>query len=187
MAAKVIVLDRDGVINEDCDAYVKSLTEWVPLAGSMEAIARLRQAGYRLVVATNQSGLGRGLLTPDDLNAMHQHLHDRLAELGGYIDAIFFCPHVPEDRCACRKPLPGLLVAMQQRLGVALAEVVVVGDSLRDLEAAWAVGAASALVLTGKGARTLAEHRERLSGTRVYADLAAAADAILSAAWDAPT
>lgn len=179
---KVIVLDRDGVINEDSDDFVKSVGEWVPIAGSLEAMARLNQAGYRLVVATNQSGLGRGLLTLDDLNAMHQRLHDRLAELGGQIDAIFFCPHRSEDQCACRKPRPGLLLAVRERFGVAASDLVVIGDSLRDLESAWVAGVAAVLVLTGKGSRTLAEHRERLGETPVYRDLAAAADAILAVA-----
>ncbi len=179
---KVIVLDRDGVINEDSDAFVKSVGEWVPIAGSLEAMARLNQAGYRLVVATNQSGLGRGLLTLDDLNAMHQRLHDRLAELGGQIDAIFFCPHSPEEQCACRKPRPGLLLSVRDRFGVAASDLLVIGDSLRDLESAWVAGVAAVLVLTGKGSRTLAEHRERLGETAVYRDLAAAADAILGVA-----
>lgn len=145
-------------------------------------MVRLSQAGYRLVIATNQSGLGRGLLTLDDLTAMHQRLHDRLAEAGARVDAIFFCPHRPEAHCSCRKPGPGLMLAVRERLGVAFSDLLVVGDSLRDLEAGWAVGAAAVLVLTGKGARTLAEHWERLGGTPVYRDLAEAADAILGAA-----
>jgi D-glycero-D-manno-heptose 1,7-bisphosphate phosphatase len=181
IAMKVIVLDRDGVINEDSDAFVKSEGEWIPIAGSLEAIARLNQAGYRLVVATNQSGLGRGLLTLDDLNAMHQRLHDRLAELGGQVDAIFFCPHSPEDQCACRKPRPGLLVSIRERFGLAPCDLLVIGDSLRDLESAWAAGVEGALVLSGKGARTLADYGERLGATPVYRDLAAVADAILAA------
>ena len=179
---KVIVLDRDGVINEDSDAFVKSLGEWIPIAGSLEAIARLNQAGYRLAIATNQSGVGRGLLTLDDLNAMHQRLHDRLAELGGEVEAIFFCPHRPEEHCPCRKPRPGLLLSVRERFGVGASDLLVIGDSLRDLESAWAAGAAAALVLTGKGGRTLADHRERLGETPVYRDLAAAADAILAVA-----
>lgn len=182
IAMKVIVLDRDGVINEDSDAFVKSVAEWVPIAGSLAAMARLNQAGYRLVVATNQSGLGRGLLTLDDLNAMHQRLHDRLAEFGGYIDAIFFCPHSPEEQCGCRKPRPGLLLSVRERFGVAASDLLVIGDSLRDLESAWVAGAPAVLVRTGNGLRTLAEHRERLGQTRVYGDLAAAADAILAVA-----
>ncbi len=177
---KVIVLDRDGVINKDSDAFVKTAGEWIPIEGSLEALARLNQAGYRLAVASNQSGLGRGLLTLDDLNAMHQRLHDRLAALGGRIEAVFFCPHRPEEQCLCRKPRPGLLSAVRERLGVELSDVVVIGDSVRDLEAAWAFGAAAILVLTGKGARTLAEHRQRLCGTPVYRDLSAAAEAILA-------
>jgi D-glycero-D-manno-heptose 1,7-bisphosphate phosphatase len=180
MATKLIVLDRDGVINEDSDAFVKSVDEWIPIPGSLEAIVRLNQAGHRVVIATNQSGLARGLLTPDDLNAMHQRLHHRLAELGGQVDAVFFCPHGPEDRCGCRKPALGLLLAIQERFGVAPDDLVVVGDSFRDLESAWAAGAGAVLVLTGKGPRTLAQHVDRLGATSVYPDLAAAADAILA-------
>jgi len=181
-ARAVIVLDRDGVINEDSEDYVKSVTEWIPLTGSLRAMARLCQAGFRLVVVTNQSGIGRGLLTPGDLNAMHQRLRDRLAELGGQVEGIFFCPHRPDEGCGCRKPRPGLLWAMAERLGVAPSDVFVIGDSLRDLQSAWAVGAVGALVLTGKGTKTLADHGDLLKDTAVYPDLAAAADALLAAA-----
>ncbi len=178
---KLVILDRDGVINMDSDAFVRSEEEWIPLPGSLEAIARLNQAGYRVAVATNQSGLARGLLTLDDLNAMHRRLRNRLAELGGQVEAIFFCPHGPEDGCNCRKPAPGLLVAAQERLGVSWPDTLVVGDSLRDLEAAWAVGAPAVLVRTGKGERTWVDHADRLGATPIYADLAAVADAILGA------
>ena len=176
---KLIILDRDGVINEDSESFVTTLDQWVPIPGSLEAIAKLTQAGHRIAVATNQSGLGRGLLTVDDLNAMHQRLHSRLAELGGQVEAVFFCPHAPGDGCGCRKPMPGLLFGIRERLGIDFVDVLVIGDSLRDLESAWAAGAAAALVLTGKGARTLAEHPDRLRETPVYADLATAAEAIL--------
>lgn len=177
---RLLVLDRDGVINEDSDAFVKSLDEWIPIPGSIEAIARLSQAGYLIAVATNQSGLARGLLTLDDLNAMHGRLHARLGELGGHIEGIFFCPHRPEDGCSCRKPKPGLLTAIQARLGIGPADFLVVGDSLRDLEAAWSFGAPAALVKTGKGAATLAANADRLGSTPIYRDLAALADSLLT-------
>lgn len=178
---KLIILDRDGVINEDSESFVKSLDEWIPIPGSIEAIARLSQAGYIVAIATNQSGLARGLLTLDDLNAMHGRLHARLSELGGHVEGIFFCPHGPEARCACRKPKPGLLAAILDRLGIAPADALVVGDSLRDMEAAWSIGSAAALVETGKGAATLAAHTERLGATPTYRDLAALADSLLTA------
>lgn len=177
---KLIILDRDGVINEDSDAFVKSVDAWIPIPGSLEAIARLNQGGYRVAIATNQSGLERGLLTLDDLNAIHQRLHDRLAELGGQIEAIFFCPHGPGAGCSCRKPLPGLLLAIQERFHLPASDLLVVGDSLRDLESAWAAGVGAVLVLSGKGTRTLTQQADRLGATPVYPDLAAVADAILA-------
>lgn len=177
---KLVVLDRDGVINMDSDAFVKSAEEWIPIPGSLQAIARLNHAGHRVAIASNQSGLGRGLLTPDDINAIHRLLHTRLAELGGLVDAIFFCPHRPEAQCDCRKPNPGLLLAIRDRFGVNPVDMVVIGDSLRDLESAWAVGATAILVLTGKGAGTLARYPDRLGSTPIYRDLAAATDSLLS-------
>jgi D-glycero-D-manno-heptose 1,7-bisphosphate phosphatase len=176
----LIILDRDGVINEDSEHFVKTLEEWIPIPGSLEAMARLSQAGHRLVIATNQSGLARGLLTLDDLNAMHQRLRDSLASLGGQVEGIFFCPHGPADDCQCRKPRPGLLLQIRDRLQVDIASALVIGDSLRDLEVAWALGASAMLVLTGKGAQTLERHADRLGTTPVFPNLAAAADAILA-------
>lgn len=176
----LIILDRDGVINEDSETFIKTVEEWIPIPGSLEAMARLRQAGHRLVIASNQSGLARGLLTLDDLNAMHQRLRESLAGLGGELDGIFFCPHGPADDCGCRKPKPGLLLEIQAQFHVDLKAALVIGDSLRDLEAAWAVGASAMLVLTGKGARTLEQHANRLGATPVFANLSAAADAILA-------
>jgi D-glycero-D-manno-heptose 1,7-bisphosphate phosphatase len=176
----LIILDRDGVINEDSEHFVKTLEEWIPIPGSLEAMARLSQAGHRLVIATNQSGLARGLLTLDDLNAMHQRLRESLAGLGGQLEGIFFCPHGPADDCQCRKPRPGLLLQIRDRLQVDIGSALVIGDSLRDLEAAWALGASAMLVLTGKGAQTLERHADRLGETPVYPNLAAAADAILA-------
>ena len=149
---KLIILDRDGTINEDRDDFVKSPEEWVPIAGSLEAIARLNHAGWHTVVATNQSGIARGLFDLATLNAIHAKMNRALAEVGGRVDAVFFCPHGPDDGCACRKPRPGMLTAIGERYGVALRETYAVGDSLRDLEAAAAAGCAPHLVRTGKGA-----------------------------------
>lgn len=149
---KLIILDRDGTINEDRDDFVKSPEEWVPIAGSLEAIARLNHAGWHTVVATNQSGLARGLFDLATLNAIHAKMNRALAELGGRIDAVFFCPHGPDDGCPCRKPRAGMLTAIGERYGVAMRDTYAVGDSLRDLEAAVTAGCAPHLVRTGKGA-----------------------------------
>lgn len=175
---KLIVLDRDGVINEDSDDYIKSPEEFIPIPGSLEAIARLTQAGWRVVVATNQSGVARGYYDLATLQRIHDKLHRLLAPLGGQIEAIFYCPHGPDDQCACRKPKPGLLRDIEARLQVSLQGVPAIGDSLRDLEAAQAVGASPILVRTGKGERTLAKGKG-LNGIPVYADLAAAVDVLL--------
>jgi len=177
-STKLIILDRDGVINEDSDEYIKSPEEFVPLPGSLEAIARLNQAGYRVAVATNQSGIARGLYDLDTLHRIHEKLHRLLGEVGATVEAIFFCPHGPEDNCDCRKPRPGLFQDIAARLQISLEGVPTVGDSLRDLQAAQAVGARALLVRTGKGERTLAEE-EGLDGVDVYADLAAAVEAVL--------
>ncbi len=170
---KLVILDRDGVINQDSDAYIKSPNEWRPIAGSLEAIARLNQAGYHVVVATNQSGVGRGLFEMATLNAIHDKMHRALAQVGGRIDAVFFCPHAQDAGCACRKPKPGLLEEIASRLNVNLKNVPAVGDGLRDLQAAAAVGAAPILVLTGKGAKTRKDGGLP-EGTQIFADLAEA-------------
>ncbi len=175
---KLIILDRDGVINQDSDDYIKSTEEFIFLPGSIEAIARLNNAGYRVAVATNQSGIARGYFDLDTLNAMHEKLRSALAAIGGQIEMIAFCPHGPDDNCDCRKPRPGLLQQIATRFGQPLANVPVVGDSLRDLQAARAVGADPILVRTGKGERTLAKG-EGLEGVPVYADLAAVVDSLL--------
>lgn len=153
----VIILDRDGVINEDSDNYVKSPEEWNPIPGSLEAMARLTQAGYRIAICTNQSGIARGYYDISTLNAMHEKMHTLLTPLNGRVDAIFYCPHGSDDHCDCRKPLPGLLYQVAERFQIELAGVPVVGDSLRDLQAAQAVEAMPILVRTGKGPRTLAK------------------------------
>ena len=171
---KLVILDRDGVINHDSDQYIKSPEEWKPIPGSLAAIARLNQAGYRVVVASNQSGVGRGLFETDTLMAIHDKMHKALALVGGRIDAIFFCPHTNEDHCDCRKPKPGMLKEIAARFNAGLAGVPVIGDSLRDLQAAVAAGAQPMLVLTGKGRKT-ADDPAMPRETLVFPDLAAAA------------
>ncbi len=175
---KLLILDRDGVINEDSDAYIKSLAEWIPIPGSIEAMARLNNAGYTLAVATNQSGIGRGYYDPATLDAMHNRLRELLAEQGGMVDYIAFCPHVNTDNCNCRKPKPGLLLEIGQHFGADLTQATVVGDSLRDWQAADAVGAAYAQVRTGKGERTLAEGKLPVD-IPVFDNLADYADSLL--------
>ncbi len=170
---KLVILDRDGVINFDSDLYIKSPEEWKPIPGSLDAIAKLNQWGYRVVVATNQSGIGRGLFEMDTLNAIHDKFHRALAQAGGRIDAIFFCPHTNADKCACRKPKAGMLEEIASRYNASLEGVPAIGDSLRDLEAAIAVRAQPILVLTGKGKKTEADPNLP-TGSLVFADLAAA-------------
>lgn len=171
---KLVILDRDGTINEDSDQYIKSPSEWKPIPGSLQAIARLTQGGWRVVVATNQSGIARGLFDMATLNAIHTEMHRVVNLAGGRIDAVFFCPHAADSNCECRKPKPGLLLDIASRLDIDLAEVPMAGDSLRDLEAAAAAGAKPYLVLTGKGKKTR-EAGGLPQGTQVFADLAAIA------------
>ncbi len=175
MNRRHLILDRDGVINRDSDHFIKSPEEWIPLPGALEAIARLNQAGWSVAVATNQSGIARGLFDELALNAMHQKLHRELSRLGGQIDFIAYCPHGPDDGCDCRKPAPGLLHQIARRWRISLEGVPVVGDSLRDLQAARAVGARPVLVRTGKGRRTLEQGLGGIDAA-VYDDLAALAD-----------
>jgi D-glycero-D-manno-heptose 1,7-bisphosphate phosphatase len=153
----VIILDRDGVINHDSDDYIKSPEEWIPIDGSIDAIAALKHAGYRVAVATNQSGLGRGYFDLATLEAMHEKLHGLLAEHGVEIDGIFYCPHAPDDHCDCRKPKPGLLHLIRDAFDIDLEDTFFIGDSISDLKAARSVGARPVLVRTGKGERTLAK------------------------------
>lgn len=171
---KLLILDRDGVINKDSDHYIKSPEEWLPLPGSLEAIARLTQAGYRIVVATNQSGIGRGLFDMATLNAMHDKMHKAVSQAGGRIEAVFFCPDTDASNSPCRKPNPGMFQAIAERFNTSLAGVPAVGDALRDLQAAAAVGAKPLLVLTGKGMKTRAAGTLP-GGTQIFADLAAVA------------
>ncbi|MGK9066409.1 D-glycero-beta-D-manno-heptose 1,7-bisphosphate 7-phosphatase [Stutzerimonas chloritidismutans] len=175
---KLIVLDRDGVINVDSDAYVKSVDEWVPIAGSIQAIARLCQAGWTVAVATNQSGLARGLFDAATLDDMHFKLQQMVMEEGGRIELIVHCPHGPDDGCDCRKPLPGLFQKISEHFHLAdLNGVPVVGDSHRDLHAGMRLGGEPYLVRTGKGMRTLEGTLPQ--GTQVFDDLAAVADHLL--------
>jgi D-glycero-D-manno-heptose 1,7-bisphosphate phosphatase len=178
-AVKLIVLDRDGVVNRDSDQFIKSPDEWRPIPGSLEAIARLNHAGYRVVIATNQSGIGRGLFEMATLNAIHEKMHKALALVGGRIDALFYCPHTADAQCDCRKPKTGMLREIGLRFGVDLADVPCIGDSLRDLTAAAAVGAQPILVLTGKGEQTLRDG-DCPRDTVIFPDLAFAASALLS-------
>ena len=171
-AKKLVILDRDGVINVDSDAFIKTPDEWIAIPGSLEAIARLNQAGYRVAVATNQSGIGRGLFDMATLNAMHEKMHRAAAVLGGRIDAVFFCPHTAEDQCECRKPKPGMLQSIVDRFEIDPAATPTVGDSLRDLQAGAALGFPTHLVLTGKGKKTLAAGGLP-EGTKVHDDLKA--------------
>lgn len=172
MPLKLVILDRDGVINHDSAQFIKSPAEWKPIAGSLEAIARLSQSGWRVVVATNQSGVGRGLFDMDTLVAIHNKMHRAVQAAGGRIDAVFYCPHTSEQHCDCRKPKPGMFERIAACYNIDLAGVPAVGDSLRDLQAAAAVGASPMLTLTGKGVKTQADGNLP-AGTRVFADLAA--------------
>jgi D-glycero-D-manno-heptose 1,7-bisphosphate phosphatase len=175
---KLIILDRDGVINFDSASFIKSPAEWKPIPGSVEAIARLHQAGWRVVVATNQSGVGRNLFDMDTLNAIHQKMHEAVNLAGGRIDAIFYCPHTADANCDCRKPKPGMYQRIANCFNADLSGVPAVGDSLRDLQAASAAGAAPILVLTGKGGKTQ-QDGNLPEGTVVYPDLAAVAGHLL--------
>ncbi|ABP35077.1 D-glycero-beta-D-manno-heptose 1,7-bisphosphate 7-phosphatase [Polynucleobacter asymbioticus] len=182
-SSKLIILDRDGVINEDRDDYVKSADEWVPLPGSLEAIALLNQAGYQITIATNQSGLARGYFSINDLHAMHSKMDKLLQPLGGRIDSIFFCPHLDAHACDCRKPAPGLMkeIALRYKKSdniLPLSGVPIVGDSLRDLQAGVVLGASPHLVLTGKGQKTLAKGGLP-EGTQIHANLLAFANTLL--------
>ena len=180
---KLIILDRDGVINEDSDDYIKSPEEWRHIPGSLEAIARLTRAGYRIVIATNQSGLARGLFDMETLRRIHDKLRRAAAAAGGRVEEIFFCPHGPGDGCECRKPKPGLLREIAVNLQVDLRSAPAIGDSLRDVQAAQAVGARPILVRTGKGEAAVLAN-EGLTGVEIYADLAAAVDVLLRESGD---
>ncbi|MGE5493397.1 MAG: D-glycero-beta-D-manno-heptose 1,7-bisphosphate 7-phosphatase [Actinomycetota bacterium] len=175
---KLIILDRDGVINFDSAQFIKSPAEWKPIPGSLEAIARLNQAGYRVVVATNQSGVGRGLFDMDTLNTIHEKMHKSLFAVGGRVDAIFYCPHAADSACDCRKPKAGMFRRIAETFNVNLNDVPAVGDSLRDLQACTEVGCQPILVLTGKGEKTKADGNLP-EGTQEFPDLASVVDSLL--------
>ncbi len=176
---KLLILDRDGVINHDSDQYIKNPDEWRPVPGSLDAIAQLTQSGWRIAVATNQSGISRGLFTMETLNAMHTKMHKAVTQAGGRIDAVFYCPDKADSNSPCRKPNPGMLLSIAERFNTPLNAVPMVGDSLRDLQAASAVGARPILVLSGNGRKTR-KKGELPEGTRVFADLAAVARELMN-------
>ena len=183
-SCRLVILDRDGVINEDSDNYIKSLAEWQPIPGSIDAIVRLSKAGFTIAVATNQSGINRGLFDLDELEAMHARLTDLVMEQGGEIAGIFYCPHTPEENCNCRKPKSGLIEAIERALCVSAKHVPIIGDTLRDLEAGVKKRCVPMLVKTGKGERTLQQLRDEpqhpLADVAVFDNLAAAADYLIA-------
>ncbi len=175
---KLVILDHNGVISQSSSTFIKTPDEWIPIPGSLEAIAHLTHSGFRVVIATNQSGIGRGLLDMATFNAINDKMHKAINQAGGRIDAIFFCPHTGADKCHCRKPATGMFEEIIQRYGVDLKNVPAIGDSLRDLQAAAAIGAAPILVLTGKGKRTSTKSGIP-ENTRIYDNLAMAVDALV--------
>jgi D-glycero-D-manno-heptose 1,7-bisphosphate phosphatase len=174
---KLVILDRDGVINHESAQFIKSPAEWNPLPGSLDAIARLHHAGFLVAVATNQSGISRGMFDMATLTAIHTKMHRAVSHAGGRIDALFYCPHAATAECSCRKPRPGMLLSISERLQIPLTGVWAIGDSRRDLQAAQAAGAEPVLVLTGNGRETASG--ELPPGTRTFADLSAAAQALV--------
>ena len=175
---KLIILDRDGVINQDSAEYVKTPDEWHPIPGSLEAIAELYHANWRIIIASNQSAIGRGLMSTEQLYQIHAKMQDALARLGAWVEGLFFCPHVPTARCRCRKPAPGLLEDISKRFHTSLEGVPFVGDTLKDVQVAEQVGATPYLVLTGKGKQTLAG--DFPENVEVYDNLAGIAKQIVS-------
>lgn len=177
---KLVILDRDGVINVESPNFIKTPDEWIPISGSLEAIASLNQSGFHVAVATNQSGVSRGLFDMGTLNAIHNKMHRELATVGGRIDAVFFCPHAADDHCDCRKPKTGMIEEISKRFSLDLKEVPAVGDALRDIQAFAKAGCQPILVKTGKGEETLAKG-DLPPNTLVFADLAEAAQYIIEA------
>ncbi len=177
---KLVILDRDGVINQDSDNFIKNPNEWIPIPGSLEAIALLNQSGFRVAVATNQSGVSRGLFDMATLNSIHDKMHRELALVGGRIDAVFYCPHSADDHCDCRKPKPGMIKEIGKRFSLELNEVFAVGDALRDIQSFANAGCKPVLVRTGKGETTL-KSGNLPENTLVFADLNEAAQHIIAA------
>lgn len=173
----LIILDRDGVINQDSPDFIKSAEEWVPISNSLEAIAKLNKAGHIVTIASNQSGIGRGLFSEQDLAKIHEKMINELTKVGGHIDAIYYCPHTPADNCECRKPKPGLLIQIAQQFNTDFNNALLVGDAERDIRAAQAVNCPAVLVKTGKGLETLKNNT--LAGVDIYEDLAAVVENIL--------
>ena len=180
---KLVILGRDGILNAFREDHVKAPEEWEPIPGALEAVARLNHAGWHTVLATNQSGVGRGMIDMASVNAVHAHMLKRLMAVGGRLDAVFFCPHAPEDNCGCRKPMPGLMTDIGRRYGIDLKHVPMVADTLRDLQAAHAAGCEPHLVCSGRAAGLDPEQIEQLArqvpGTTVHADLPAFAHYLL--------
>jgi D-glycero-D-manno-heptose 1,7-bisphosphate phosphatase len=181
---KLIILGRDGILNEYRDDHVKAAAEWVPIPGALEAVSRLNHAGWHAVVATNQAGIGRGMIDMASVNLIHAHMNKLMQAQGARLDAVFFCPHTPEDRCECRKPLPGMMLEIGRRYGTDLHQVPVAADTLRDLQAAQAAGCEPHLVRTGRAAdlddSQIEQWRQQVPGVRVHADLAALAEHLIA-------
>lgn len=183
-ATKLVILGRDGILNEYREGHVTAPEEWVPVPGALDAVARINHAGWHTVVATNQAGIGRGMIDMAAVNAVHAHMNRLLMTQGGRIDAVFFCPHVPEENCDCRKPKPGMMKEIGQRYGIDLVQVPMVGDTLRDLQAAQAAGCEPHLVLSGRArgleGDALQQMLAQVPATQVHADLGAFADFLLA-------
>ncbi len=181
---KLIILGRDGILNHYRDDHVKSPDEWLPIDGALEAVSRLNHAGWHTVVATNQAGIGRGMIDMASINAVHAEMNRKLLAQGGRLDAVFFCPHTPEEQCACRKPLPGMMLDIGRRYGVDLAHVPMVGDTVRDIQAAVAAGCEPHLVLSGRASALSEDALQQVlaaaTRTQVHADLAAFAEFLLT-------
>jgi D-glycero-D-manno-heptose 1,7-bisphosphate phosphatase len=176
--ARLVMIDRDGVINEDSGEFIKSVDEWRPIRGSLEAIAALHRGGFKVAVVTNQSGVGRGLYTEAALAQIHEHMRERVRAAGGELAGVYYCPHLPDAGCECRKPRPGMFRALERELQVSVAGAPYIGDRLSDVEGAEAVGARPMLVRTGTGAATEAVLRP--GRVPVFDDLAAAARSLLA-------
>jgi D-glycero-D-manno-heptose 1,7-bisphosphate phosphatase len=180
---KLVILGRDGILNQYREDHVKSPDEWLPIEGALEAVARLHHAGWHVVVATNQAGIGRGMIDMASVNAVHVHMVQRVQAVGGRIDAVFFCPHTPEDHCECRKPLPGMMLDIGNRYGVDLSTVPMASDTVRDLEAAQAAGCPAHLILSGRAALCdevqRAQWLQRVPSAHVHDGLSAFVDHIL--------
>lgn len=176
--SKIIILDRDGVINYDSPEYIKSPDEWLPIPGSLEAIATLNRAGFRVIIATNQSGVARGFYDVQMLMMIHEKLTNELAAVGGYVDEIFFCPHHPDEKCLCRKPQPGLIYQIEKKYDINLADTFFIGDSVTDMNVAIATGCQPILVMTGNGEKTLANN-PLFSEIPCFRDLAEAVEYIM--------